>query len=230
LLAREKEYTRMGDELASMRRELPWVAVEKEYRLQTQDGARTLAELFDGRSQLLIYHFMFGPTYEAGCPTNSSIADSIDGLVQHLHARHATLIVVSGAPIEKLLAYRERMGWSFDWASSYGSDFELELGFSSTVEQTREWAEPMIEAGTLPPIAARNASASGTDLVSYLAEGFGFNAFALEDDDVYQTYSTSGRGVEFVMGYYGILDRAPKGRDEGDDFQLWIQRHDEYAS
>jgi predicted dithiol-disulfide oxidoreductase (DUF899 family) len=228
LLEREKEHTREGDELARRRRELPWVAVEKQYTLQTADGPKTLAELFEGRSQLVIYHFMFGPSYETGCPTNSSIADSFDGLLAHLAARDVTMICVSGAPIEQLLAYRQRMGWSFDWASSYESDFNVELGFSSSEEQTREWVEPMREQ--LPPIASHNASATGTDLVSYLAEGFGFTAFVLVDGTVYQTYATTGRGVEFLMGYYGILDRVPKGRDEGEGFQLWLRRHDEYGN
>jgi predicted dithiol-disulfide oxidoreductase (DUF899 family) len=227
LLEREKEHTRLGDELAGHRRELPWVAVEKQYTLQTADGPKTLADLFDGRSQLLIYHFMFGPSYEQGCPTNSSIADAINGLLAHLQARDITLMLVSGAPIEKLIAYRERMGWDLDWASSYGSDFDLELGFSSTGEQTRAWVESPQSAG-LPPIADRNARASGTDLVEYLSEGFGFNAFALDDGTVYQTYSTTGRGVEFLMAYYGVLDRAPRGRDEREGFQMWIQRRDEY--
>ncbi len=228
LLEREKEHTRMGDELAQQRRELPWVRVEKQYTLQTADGPKTLAELFDGRSQLLIYHFMFGPSYEAGCPVNSSIADSFDGLIPHLKARDVTLIAVSGAPIEKLLAYRERMGWSFNWASSYESDFNADLGFSSSPEQTREAIEPSLDQ--LPPVAFRNAKATGTDIYGYLTELFGFTAFTLEDGTVYQTYSTTGRGVEFLMPYYGFLDRAPKGRDEDEGWQLWIRRHDEYDS
>ena len=228
LLEREKEHTRMGDELARRRRELPWLAVEKQYTLQTADGPKTLAELFDGRSQLLIYHFMFGPSYEQACPTNSSIADAIDGLLPHLQARDMTLMLVSGAPIEKLLGYRERMGWSLNWASSYGSDFDRELGFSSSEEETRAWVESP-QSAALPAIARRNARASGTDLVGYLTEGFGFNAFVLDDGTVYQTYSTTGRGVEFLMTYYGVLDRAANGRDEAEGFQLWIQRRDEYA-
>jgi predicted dithiol-disulfide oxidoreductase (DUF899 family) len=145
LLEREKAHTRMGDELARERRELPWVRVEQRYTLQTADGPRTLGELFDGRSQLLIYHFMFGPSYEAGCPVNSSIADSFDGLIPHLRARDVTLIAVSGAPIEKLLGYRERMGWSFSWVSSYESDFNTDVGFSSSLEQTREAIEPRLD-------------------------------------------------------------------------------------
>jgi predicted dithiol-disulfide oxidoreductase (DUF899 family) len=228
LLEREKEYTRLGDELARQRRELPWVAVEKQYTLQTADGPKTLAELFDGRSQLLIYHFMFGPSYEAGCPVNSSIADSFDGLIPHLKARDVTLIAVSGAPIERLLAYRERMGWSFNWASSHKSDFNADLGFSSGLEQTREAIEPILDQ--LPPVAFRNAEDAGTDIYGYLTELFGFTAFALEDGTVYQTYSTTGRGVEFLMPYYGFLDRAPNGRDEEEGFQLWIRRRDEYDS
>jgi predicted dithiol-disulfide oxidoreductase (DUF899 family) len=226
LLEREKEHTLMGDELAQQRRELPWVSVEKEYTLETADGPRTLAEMFDGRSQLLIYHFMFGPSYEAGCPVNSSIADSFDSLIPHLKARDVTLIAVSGAPIETLLAYRERMGWSFNWASSYESDFTADLGFSSSPEQTREVIEPMLDE--LPAVAFRNAKEAGTDIYGYLTELFGFTAFTLEDGTVYQTYSTTGRGVEFLMPYYGFLDRAPKGRDEDEGWQLWIRRHDEY--
>ena len=227
LLKREKEHTRLGDELARYRQQLPWVAVEKQYTLRTADGPKTLMDLFDGRSQLLIYHFMFGPRYEQACPTNSSIADAIDGLLPHLQARDITLMLVSGAPIEKLLGYRERMGWALNWASSYGSDFDLELGFSSGEEETRAWVESPQSAG-VPAIAHRNARASGTDLVGYLTEGFGFNAFALDHGTVYQTYSTTGRGVEFLMTYYGVLDRAANGRDEGEGFQLWIQRRDEY--
>ena len=173
LLEREKELTRLGDELAAQRRELPWVPVEKQYTLQTADGAKTLAELFDGRSQLLIYHFMFDPSYEASCPVNSSIADSFDSLIPHLNARDVTLIAVSGAPIEKLLAYRERMGWSFNWASSYESDFNADLGFSSSPEQTREAIEPVLDQ--LPPVAFRNAKEAGSDIYGYLAELFGFS-------------------------------------------------------
>lgn len=227
LLEREKEHTRLGDELARRRRELPWVAVNKRYTLQTEDGSKELAALFDGRSQLLVYHFMFGPTYEQACPTNSSIADALNGLVPHLQARDITLLLVSGAPVEKLSGYRKRMGWDLKWASSYGSDFDLELGFSSTEARTRAWVESP-QSTALPPVAHRNARASGTDLVGYLTQGYGFNAFALQDGTVYRTYSTAGRGVEFLMTYYGILDRAPRGRDEDEGFQLWIQRRDEY--
>jgi predicted dithiol-disulfide oxidoreductase (DUF899 family) len=226
LLIREKEHTRLGDELAQLRRELPWVPVEKEYRLDTDNGEKPLAELFDRRSQLLVYHFMFGPDYEAGCPTCSSMVDGIDRLLPHLHARDVTFTLVSQAPLEKLQAYKRRMGWNIPWASAARSDFNVDLGFSSSKEQTREWAEPMLDQ--LPPIAARNANESGTDVVGYLTELFGVSAFALEGGSVYHTYSTTGRGVEFLMGYYPILDRAPKGRNEGDEWQLWIRRHDEY--
>jgi predicted dithiol-disulfide oxidoreductase (DUF899 family) len=228
LLRREKEHTRLGDELAQQRQELPWVRVEKEYRFDTEDGVKALGELFDGRSQLLVYHFMFGPSYEAGCPTCSSMADGIDGLLPHLHARDATFLFVSQAPLEKLQAYKRRMGWRIPWVSTARTDFNFDLGFSSSEEQTREFIEPM--ADQLPPIAAHNAGSTGTDLVGYLTELFGFSSFACADGTVFHTYSTTGRGVEFLMGYYPILDRAPKGRDEGDEWQLWIRRHDEYAN
>ena len=228
LLAREKEHTRLGDELARQRRELPWVRVEKEYRLDSDDGPRALAELFDGRSQLLIYHFMFGPTYQAGCPVNSSIADSVNGLVPHLNARDVTMLLVSQGPLEKLQAYKRRMGWGLPWVSSANSEFNLDLGYSMREEQARGWVAQNV--GSLPPIVDVNASASGTDVAGYLTESPGFSAFVLEDGVVYQTYQTWWRGVEFLMGYYPILDRAPKGRDEDDGFQLWIRRHDEYDS
>jgi predicted dithiol-disulfide oxidoreductase (DUF899 family) len=227
LLVREKEHTRLGDEIAQQRRELPWVRVEKDYRFDTDGGEKTIAELFDGRSQLLVYHFMFGPEYTAGCVTCSSIADSINGVVPHLNARDVTMLFVSQAPLNKLQAYKRRMGWSFPWVSSANSDFNVDLGFSSSAEQTNEWVAPMVDQ--LPPIAARNAGESGIDVVGYLTESQGFSAFVLDDGFVYHTYSTGDRGVEFVMGYYPILDRAPKGRDEGDAFQVWIRRHDEYG-
>jgi len=227
LLVREKEHTRLGDELAEQRRDLPWVEVEKEYRFDTDDGEKALVELFDGRSQLLVYHFMFGPSYEAGCPTCSSMADGIDGVLQHLHARDVTFLFVSQAPLEKLQAYQRRMGWSIPWVSTAHTDFNFDLGFSSSEEQTREAVAPMLEAG-MPPIVAHNAGSTGTDIVGYLTELFGFSSFVRDGDTVYHTYSTTGRGVEFLMGYYPILDRAPRGRDEGEEWQVWIRRHDEY--
>jgi predicted dithiol-disulfide oxidoreductase (DUF899 family) len=227
LLAREKEHTRLGDELARQRRELPWVRVEKDYRLDTDDGPRALADLFDGRSQLLNYHFMFGPSYEAGCPINSSIADSINGVIPHLNAHDVTMLFVSQAPLERLQAYKRRMGWSVPWASSANTEFNLDLGYSTNEDDSRAWVAQNLES--LPPIVARNASASGTDIAGYLTESPGFSAFVLDEGVVYQTYQTWWRGLEFLMGYYPILDRAPKGRDEDDGFQLWIRRHDEYV-
>jgi predicted dithiol-disulfide oxidoreductase (DUF899 family) len=226
LLAEEKEHTRRSDELAQKRRELPWVRVEKEYRFDADDGTRTLAELFVGRSQLLIYHFMFGPDYEAGCPTCSSMVDGIDGLLPHLHARDLTALLVSRAPLEKLQAYKRRMGWSIPWVSSANSDFNFDFGASFDVEQMREQMPPEDQ---LPPIASHNAKATGTSLPEYISEMFGASVFTLQDGSVYQTYTTTGRGVEFLMGYYPILDRMPKGRAEGEAFQTWIRRHDEYA-
>jgi predicted dithiol-disulfide oxidoreductase (DUF899 family) len=227
LLAREKEHTRLGDELARRRRELPWVRIEKEYVFDTVDGKRTLAELFDGRSQLLVYHFMFGPNYEAGCPTCSSMADTIDGALPHLHARDVTMTYVSQAPLEKLQAYRRRMGWNMPWVSAAGTDFNFDFGRARTEEQTREAFAPMLEAGP-PPVVEQNASSSGTDPVGYMTQEQGFSAFVLDDGTVYQTYATGARGSEFLMGYYPILDRAPRGRDEDEGAQVWFRRHDEY--
>ena len=228
LLIREKEHTRFGDELAQERRDLPWLPVDEDYRFDTEDGEKTLAELFDGRSQLLIYHFMFGPSYEAGDPVNSSIADAVDAVLPHLHARDVTFVFVSQAPLEKLHAYRRRMGWSFRWVSSAPSGFNFDLGFSHTEEEGREVVEQMMKGG-LPPIVDHNARSAGTDAAGYITESPGFSAFVLEDGAVYQTYATTWRGLEFVMTYYPILDHAPKGRGEGeDDWQLWLRRHDEY--
>jgi predicted dithiol-disulfide oxidoreductase (DUF899 family) len=228
LLAREKEHTRVGDELARQRRELPWVGVEKEYRFDTDDGQKALGELFDGRSQLLVYHFMFGPSYEAGCPVNSSIADTINGVLSHLHARDVTFLLVSQAPLEKLQAYKRRMAWSLPWVSTAQTNFNFDLGFSHTAEQGREAVAAMMGRGGLPPIVDHNARSCGTDVAGYLTESPGFSTFVHEDGSVFQAYSTTWRGLEFVMGYYPILDHAPKGRDEGEAWQLWIRRHDEY--
>jgi predicted dithiol-disulfide oxidoreductase (DUF899 family) len=229
LLKREKEHTRLGDEIAQQRRDLPWVPVDKEYRFDTEDGEQTLAELFEGRSQLLVYHFMFGPSYEAGDPVNSSIADTVDGVLPHLHARDVTFAFVSQAPLEKRQASRRRMGWSFPWVSSAPSGFNVDLGFSHTEEQGREVVEQMMKGG-LPPIVDHNARSAGTDAAGYMTESPGFSAFVLEDGTVYQTYATTWRGLEFVMTYYPLLDHAPKGRGESeDDWQLWLRRHDEYV-
>jgi predicted dithiol-disulfide oxidoreductase (DUF899 family) len=246
LLQREKELTRMGDELARRRRELPWVPVGKEYPLQTEEGAKTLAELFDGSSQLVVYHFMFGPGYQAGCPACSSTADSFNGVLAHLQARDVTMICVSRAPLDKLLAYRERMGWSFTWASSHDSDFNVDFGVSAGEQMTRDSGAPRPQANELtllkllqdqpavrehlPLVTAQNATATGTDLEGYFSEGHGISTFARDSDTVYHCYSSYARGTEFLMGYYAILDRAPRGRNEGDQPMSWLRRHDEYDS
>jgi len=223
LLEREKELTRRNDELAREREQLPWVPIEKEYSFDTDDGIKTLAELFDGRSQLLAYYFMFGPDYEAGCSVCSSSADTVNGAVPHLNARDVTLVYVSRAPLEKLRAYKRRMGWSFPWVSSYESDFGFDFGVSAPKEQ----AAQMVEAGA-PPIIERLAAECGTDPAGYLTERQALLAFAIEDGVVYQTYSAFARGVEIMMGFYALLDRAPKGRNESGDSEFWIRRHDEY--
>jgi predicted dithiol-disulfide oxidoreductase (DUF899 family) len=203
------------------------VAVDKEYRFDTDDGTRVLAELFDGRSQLMIYHFMFGPSYEAGCPVNSSMADGLDGLLPHLHARDVTLLLVSQAPLAKLRAYKQRMGWSIPWVSAANTDFNFDFGASFTPEQVRGFLPA--DEGVLPPIVAQNAAAAGTDVAGYLSESPTVSAFTLAGGAVYQTYAAAARGVEFLMNYYPVLDRVPRGRDEGAGFQTWIRRHDEYA-
>jgi predicted dithiol-disulfide oxidoreductase (DUF899 family) len=236
LLEREKELTRLGDELARERRELPWVPIEKEYSFDTGEGKKTLAELFDGRSQLLVYHFMFGPEYEAGCPICSAIADSFDGFLVHLRARDVTMICASRAPLERLQAYKRRMGWDFEWVSTLGSDFNFDLGVSFTEQQLREGVEynyraedvlPLLEGEPISPFREL-ADSTGTDVAGYLSEGPGLSAFALSDGVVYHTYSCYARGAEFLMGFYSALDRAPKGRNEGDPPYFWILRHDEY--
>src|SRR5436190_4139166 len=223
LLAQEKQLTRRSDELARKRRELPWVPVEKEYAFETAAGTKSLAELFDGRSQLLIYHFMFGPTYEAGCTVCSSIVDSIAPNAVHLAARDVTMLLVSRAPVEKLQAYKTRMGWGLDWASAGGSDFNRDLGFTHTEEELRPFLE-----GEIPPTVKQMAERSGTDVAAYVAEGPGLSAYALADGTVYRTYVTTARGLEPAMAYYGLLDRTPMGRNEGDDQPVWLRRHDEY--
>ena len=224
LLAEEKELTRRSDELARKRRELPWVPVEKEYSFETADGTRPLPELFDGRPQLLVYHFMFGPEYEAGCPVCSSIADNLNANLPHLRARDTTLICSSRAPLDKLQGYRTRMGWSFDWVSTVGPDFHRDLGFLHTEEELR----PFLEGDEMPPAVTQNARACGTDIAAYVAEGPGLSAYIHSDGAVYRTYVSTARGLEPVMGYYGLLDRTPMGRDEGGDQPFWLRRHDEY--
>lgn len=226
LLRHEKEHTRLGDELTRQRRELPWVQVDKNYRFDTIDGTRTLAGLFDGRSQLMFYHFMFGPGYEAGCPVNSSMADGLDGLLPHLHARDVTLLLVSQAPLAKLQAYRRRMGWRIPWVSAANTDFNFDYGASYTDEQVRGWN---LSEDSLPPIVAVNAAATGTSIEGYLTESPAVSVFTRQDGTIYQAYTAAARGVEFLMSYYPILDRVPEGRDEAAGFQTWIRRHDEYA-
>ncbi|MGC9536084.1 DUF899 domain-containing protein [Streptomyces sp. UG1] len=223
LLAQEKELTRRGDELARKRRELPWVPVEKDYGFDTEDGPKSLADLFDGRLQLLVYHFMFGPPYDAGCPVCSSIADTLSPNAVHLKARDVTLICSSRAPLDKLLGYRRRMGWSLDWVSSGGSDFHRDLGFVYTAEELK----PFLEGG-YPATVRQMAQACGTDVASYVTEGPGLSAYALADGTVYRTYVTTARGLEPAMAYYGLLDRAPLGRHEEGEQMHWLRRHDEY--
>jgi predicted dithiol-disulfide oxidoreductase (DUF899 family) len=227
LLKREKDHTRRGDELARQRRELPWVQLDKPYRFDTEQGPASLAELFDGRSQLLVYHFMFGPSYQAGDPVNSSIADSLDALVPHLQARDVTAVLVSQAPLAKLQAYRRRMGWRLGWVSAAPSDFNVDFGASTPEQQGQAIVPPQ---DGLPPIVAQNAAATGTDIGGYLTQAPALSVFVLRDGVVYQSYGTSWRGVEVLMSYYPILDRMPKGRDEGDGWQLWLRRHDEYGN
>ena len=225
LLKEEKELTRRGDELTKKRRELPWVPLEKEYRFETEDGTKTLAELFDGRSQLLIYHFMFGPPYEAGCPVCSSIADTLAPQVPHLKARDTTLLLASRAPLEKLLAFRERMGWGIDWVSIGGSDFNRDLQFVQTEEQLKPFLE-----GEIPPTVDQNARMCGTDDLGYVSERPGLSAYVLSDGTIYRTYVTTSRGLEVAMAYYALLDRTPKGRDESATAPLWIRFHDDYVA
>ena len=223
LLTEEKELTHRGDELARKRRELPWVPVEKDYRFETEDGPKTLADLFGGRSQLLVYHFMFGPPYDAGCPVCSSIADTLAPQAGHLKARDTTLLLASRAPLERLLAYRERMGWGIDWVSSGGSDFNRDLGFQYTEDELRPFLD-----GQIPPTVEQYARMCGTDVLGYVSEAPGLSAYVLSDGRVYRTYVTTARGLEFALAYYGLLDRTPKGRDESATEPLWIRRHDEY--
>jgi predicted dithiol-disulfide oxidoreductase (DUF899 family) len=223
LLKEEKELTDRGDELARKRRELPWVPVEQDYRFETERGTKALAELFDGRSQLLVYHFMFGPAWEAGCPVCSSIADTLAPQVPHLKAKDATLLLASRAPLEKLLAYRRRMDWGIDWVSSGGSDFNRDLGFLYTEGELKPFLD-----GEIPSTVEQNARMCGTDVVGYVSEGPGMSVYALSDGLVYRTYVTTARGLELAMPYYGLLDRTPKGRDESASRPLWVRRHDEY--
>jgi predicted dithiol-disulfide oxidoreductase (DUF899 family) len=234
LLQAEKELTRRSDELARRRQELPWVRIDKEYRFETDEGSVSLAGLFRGRSQLLVYHFMFGPDYTAGCPSCSAIADGFDGFVVHLANHDVTLSAVSRAPLAKLQAYKRRMGWTFPWASSLGSEFNVDFNVWFTEEQQRAGAveynyrreAPLVpEAGGGEGPVAEFAATTGTDVATYTRERPGLSAFALEDGVVYQTYSAYARGLDGLWGMYQWLDRAPKGRNEKG---LWWRRHDEY--
>jgi len=232
LLEAEKELTRRSDELARRRQELPWVRIDKEYRFQTDEGSASLADLFQGRSQLLVYHFMFGPDYTAGCPSCSSIADGFNGFAVHLANHDVTLSAVSRAPLAKLQAFKRRMGWTFPWASSHGGDFNLDFSVRVSEQQQREggveynyrregpWQAPESGDG-----AAVFAAMTGTDVATYIRERPGMSAFALEDGVVYHAYSTYARGLDGLWGMYQWLDRAPKGRNETG---VWWRRHDEY--
>jgi len=223
LLAEEKKLTHRNDELTKKRQDLPWVPIDKEYVFETDDGTKSLAELFDGRSQLLVYHFMFGPPYEAGCTVCSSITDNIDPNVAHLKARDVTMMLVSRAPLDRLQAYKKRMGWGIDWASTAGNEFNRDLGFTHTKEELKPFLE-----GEIPAVVEQMAEASGTDAAGYVGETPGLSAYKLSDGVVYRTYVSTSRGLEPTMGYYFLLDRTPVGRDEGDSQPHWIRRHDEY--
>ncbi|MFL5102782.1 MAG: DUF899 domain-containing protein [Xanthobacteraceae bacterium] len=233
LLEAEKELTRRSDELAQRRQELPWVRIDKPYRFETDEGSASLADLFRGRSQLLIYHFMFGPDYTAGCPSCSAIADGFNGFAVHLANHDVTLAAVSRAPLAKLQAYKRRMGWTFPWASSFGSDFNPDFNVWFTEEQQREGSiEYNYERGghamDATPVAgpvADFAATTGTDAATYSRDRPGLSAFTLEDGVVYHAYSTYARGVDGLWSMYQWLDRAPKGRNETG---LWFRRHDEY--
>lgn len=233
LLEAEKEFTRRSDELARMRQDLPWVRIDKAYRFETEEGSAALADLFRGRSQLLVYHFMFGPDYAAGCASCSAIADGFNGIFVHLANHDVMLWAVSRAPLAKLQAYKRRMGWTFPWASSFGSDFNFDFNVSFTEAQQREGAlynyrrggfvmDKMPVTGPVADFAAM----SGTDVPTYTRERPGMSAFVLEDGAVHHTYSTYARGVDGIWGMYPWLDRAPKGRNEAGG--PWWRLHDEY--
>ncbi len=236
LLKAEKELTRRSDELARQRLELPWVRIDKQYRFDTDEGSASLADLFRGRSQLLIYHFMFGPDYKAGCPRCSAIADGFNGFAVHLANHDVMLWAVSRAPLDKLQAYKRRMGWSFPWASSFGGDFNYDFAVSFTEKQQREdgiaynfrtipaetWRSFLQAPQGIPAVLA---AACGLDAAAYTRELPGMSAFAMEDGVVYHTYSAYERGLDALWGAYHWLDRAPLGRNEPDE---WWRRRDEY--
>jgi predicted dithiol-disulfide oxidoreductase (DUF899 family) len=225
LLKEEKELTHRGDELTKKRQELPWVEVTEDYEFETEDGTKSLSDLFDGRSQLLVYHFMFGPPYESGCTVCSSIADNFNANAPHVNAGDTTVVLTSRAPIDRLLAYKERMGWdNLDWVQT-GDEFNRELGFLNTEEELK----PFLESDQIPVTVYKMAELSGTDVKGYVTEGPGISVYALDDGKVYRTYVSTSRGLEEIaMAYYRQLDRTPKGRQEGGDEPIWLRRHDEY--
>ncbi len=232
LLAAEKELTRKSDELAQRRQALPWVRVDKDYRFETEQGTVALPDLFQGRSQLLAYHFMFGPDYQSGCPSCSAIADGFNGFVTHLANHDVLLTAVSRAPLAKLQRYKQRMGWTFPWASAFGGDFNFDFNVSVTAEQQRQGTEynyrqqpPPDPARKIPEGPAKGAAMAGTDVATYGRERPGLSTFVLEDGVVYHTYSAFARGLDGLWGAYQWLDRAPKGRNEP---EYWWRRHDEY--
>jgi len=234
LLKAEKELTHRSDELARQRQKLPWVQIDKQYRFETDEGSASLADLFRGRSQLLVYHFMFGPDYTAGCPSCSAIADGFNGFAVHLANHDVMLWAVSRAPLEKLQVYKRRMSWTFPWASSFGTDFNTDFNVRFTEEQQRTGgieynyrreAPRRESSGSRNEGAAAFAAMSGTDAATYTRERPGMSAFVLEDGVVYHTYSTYARGLDGLWGMYQWLDRAPKGRNETG---IWWHRHDEY--
>ena len=234
LLAAEKDLTRRSDELARRRQALPWVRIDKDYRFDTETGETALAGLFQGRSQLLVYHFMFGPDYKAGCPSCSAIADGFDGFAIHLANHDVTLMAVSRAPLPKLLAYRERMGWRFPWASSRDGTFNFDFNVSFTEAQQRqgaieynyERAGHAMDAAQVPEAVSRTAADCGTDPATFARDRPGLSAFAMADGAIHHTYSTYSRGVDGLWGMYQWLDRAPRGRNETG---MWWRRHDEYG-
>jgi predicted dithiol-disulfide oxidoreductase (DUF899 family) len=240
LLEAEKELTRRSDELARRRQELPWVRINKPYRFETDHGSASLADLFQGRSQLLVYHYMFGPDYAAGCATCSTIADGFNGFTIHLANHDVTLMAVSRAPFAKIQAYKRRMGWTFPFASSFGSDFNADFQVAFTEQQQRDGGieynyqrEPAWQRREDKGMATRmegdpvadNAAMTGTDVATYTRERPGMSAFILQDGVVYHTYSAYARGLDALWGMYSWLDRAPKGRNETG---MWWRRHDEY--
>ena len=233
LLQEEKELTRRSDELARRRRQLPLVRVAKDYRFEREDGTVTLADLFQGRSQLLVYHFMFGPGYAAGCPSCSAIADGFNGIAVHLAHHDVLLTAVSRAPLPRLLDYKRRMGWTFPWASSSSSEFNFDFNVSFTEEQQRggeveyNYARGghALDAAQVPEPVLRQAAMAGTDPSTFALDRPGLSAFLREDGNIYHTYSTYARGLDGLWGMYQWLDHAPKGRNES---AFWLRRHDEY--